>query len=306
MPSMRKMNGIIIVNKPQDFTSFDVVAVVRKLLNEKKVGHTGTLDPMATGVLPILIGRATKLQRFILESNKEYVADFKLGIRTDTLDTTGKILSSFESNVKKNEFEKILPNFRGNISQIPPMFSAVQKNGVRLYNLARKGLEVTRDPRKISINKLQLLDFDETSQKGTLLVNCSKGTYIRTLCDDIGQKLGCGAVLTALKRVKACGFDIKDSVTLDKAKDLTSKNELSKYILPCDILFQNCTKVCISSAQANRFKNGGSLCLDRLHFSATLSDEQVIGVYNADIGFIGLGKINLNKNELAVACLVEI
>lgn len=300
------MNGIIIINKPKSFTSFDVVAVMRKLLKEKKIGHTGTLDPMATGVLPILIGRATKLQSFISDSNKEYIAKFQLGITTDTLDITGSILSSAKSNVKITEFEKVLDEFRGEINQIPPMFSAVQKNGVRLYNLARKGIEVPRDARKIIINELKLLSFDEDLQQGAFVVNCSKGTYVRTLCDDIGKKLSCGAVLTDLQRTKTCNFDIKNSITLEEAKNFAENNTLVDHILPCDVALENFNKISISALQTTRFKNGGSLNLDRVSTKTKLKDSEIIKIYSNDANFIGLGKVNFGKNEISVTCLIEI
>lgn len=302
------MNGIIIVDKPEGYTSFDVVAVMRKLLGEKKVGHTGTLDPMATGVLPILLGRATKLQAFLPITEKEYIAKIKLGLATDTLDITGKVLSSVSTCIKKEDFQAALEPFVGEIDQLPPMYSAVQKDGVRLYALARKGIEVERSPRKIVISKLELLGFDEGLQEGELLITCSKGTYIRTLCYDIGKKLGCGAVLTGLQRTKACGFSLKDSITLDEARELAANNNLQKYVLPCDLPFKSFNAANITLPQANRFRNGGGLSLDRVFFNndQELIDSEIIRVYSAETGFIGLGKINLEKGELSVACLVEV
>lgn len=301
------MNGIIIINKPKDYTSFDVVAVMRKLLNTKKIGHTGTLDPLATGVLPILIGRAAKLQNFIPDTNKEYIASFRLGITTDTLDITGKTITSVTSNINKEQIENTLSKFRGNISQVPPMFSAVQKNGVRLYDLARKGLEVEREARPVTIFKLKLIEFDESLQSGKLLVNCSKGTYIRTLCDDIGKSLKVGAILTDLQRTKACSFDIKSSITLDFARELAQKNSLEQYVLPCDIFLKDYKKAIISPAQETRFKNGGTLSLDRINNLADFNDNKFIRIYsNPQKKFIGLGKINKIKNEISVACLIDI
>lgn len=300
------MNGIIIINKPKDYTSFDVVAVMRRLLGEKKIGHTGTLDPMATGVLPILVGRATKLQSFILEADKEYIATFQLGIITDTLDITGKVLSSVASQVKATELEDVLASFQGKIKQVPPMYSAVQKNGVRLYDLARKGIEVEREAREVTINELRLLSFDETSQSGAFLVNCSKGTYVRTLCDDIGKKLGCGAVLTNLQRTKTCDFDIKNSITLDEARDLAANGKLMEYVLPCDVVLKQYKEVLLSDAQVNRFQNGGKLSLDRISNLGRLEKDEFVRVYSREDKFIGLGKSSPEKNELAVACLMEI
>lgn len=302
------MNGIIIVDKPEGYTSFDVVAVMRKILGEKKVGHTGTLDPMATGVLPILLGRATKLQAFLPITEKEYIAKIKLGLATDTLDITGKVLSSVSTCIKKEDFQAALKPFVGEIAQLPPMYSAVQKDGVRLYALARKGIEVERSPRKIVISRLELLRFDAALQEGELLISCSKGTYIRTLCDDIGKKLGCGAVLAGLQRTKACGFSLKDSITFDEARELAVNNNLQKYILPCDLPFKSFNAANITLPQANRFRNGGALSLDRVSFNndQELIDSEIVRVYSTEIGFIGLGKINLEKGELSVACLVEV
>ncbi len=303
------MNGIIIIDKPEDYTSFDVVAVMRKLLGEKKVGHTGTLDPMAIGVLPILLGRATKLRAFLPITEKEYIAKIKLGLVTDTLDITGKVLlSSVSTCIKKKEFQTALEPFVGEIEQLPPMYSAVQKDGVRLYEFARKGIEVERSPRKVVINKLELLRFDEALQEGELLITCSKGTYIRTLCDDIGKKLSCGAVLAGLQRTKACGFSLKDSITLDKARELAANNNLQKYVLPCDLPFKSFNAANITLPQANRFRNGGALSLDRVFFNNDqgLINSEIVRLYSAEIGFIGLGKINLEKGELSVACLVEV
>lgn len=300
------MNGIIIINKPKDYTSFDVVAVMRRLLGEKKIGHTGTLDPMATGVLPILAGRATKLQSFILEADKEYIATFQLGTTTDTLDITGKVLSSVTSQVKSTNLEDVLASFRGKIKQIPPMYSAVQKNGVRLYDLARKGIKVEREAREVTINELRLLRFDEASQNGTFFVNCSKGTYVRTLCADIGQKLGCGAVLTDLQRTKTCDFDIKNSITLDEARELAANGTLMEHILPCDVVLKQYKEVKLSEAQVNRFKNGGKLSLDRISNLGRLEKDEFVRVYGRDDKFIGLGKTNPEKNEMAAACLMEI
>ena len=228
------MNGIIVIDKENGYTSFDVVAKMRRICGEKKIGHTGTLDPMATGVLPILIGNATKAQSLLPESDKEYEATFSFGITTDTLDITGKVLSQTESNVKSEDLEAVLPQFRGDIMQLPPMYSAVSKDGVRLYELARKGLVTEREARPITVYKLDLLNFDEQLQSAQILVKCSKGTYIRSICDDIGQALGCGAVMTSLRRVTACGYTLDDAITLEKAKELSENGMLEEYLRPTE------------------------------------------------------------------------
>ena len=299
------MDGIIIINKPQNYTSFDVVAVVRKLLNEKKVGHTGTLDPMATGVLPILIGRATKLQQFMTDKDKEYVASFKLGITSDTLDITGKIINFVKSDIKKGEIEKVLQRFKGEIMQIPPMYSAVKKDGIRLYSLARKGINIERKPRKVTISELKLIKYDENLQCGALLVKCSKGTYIRTLCSDIGDFLGCGAVLTELERTKSFNFYIENSITLDELRNLASNGLLKEHVLSCDSVFEDLVKVRITDQQSKRFKNGGYLSLERIFTEKDLNNDELVRIYNKT-EFIGLGRVNSIKNEISVACLIKV
>lgn len=294
------MNGIIIIDKPQKFTSFDVVAVVRKTLHEKKIGHTGTLDPMATGVLPILLGSATKAQILLPDSDKEYLADFKLGITTDTLDITGKVLSEKVSDITTQQIKNILPEFRGNIMQKPPMYSAVSKDGVRLYELARKGMVVEREERPVTVYKLELMAFDEKTQSGTLSISCSKGTYIRVICDDIGKKLGCGCVMTALRRTKACGFSIDDAVTLEKVKELTENNSIENHIRPVDSLFFDYDSVKITENQTIRFNNGGGLMLSRLKDLKNTDNGTLYRVYSDKGIFLGLGVINSGKEELSI------
>lgn len=296
------MNGIIIIDKPENFTSFDVIAILRKVLKIKKIGHTGTLDPMATGVLPVLIGNATKIQDLIPNHDKEYCAKFKLGITTDTLDITGKVLSQTKSFITKPELMCALEKFNGEIEQTPPMYSAIQKNGVRLYDLARKGIVVEREKRTITIYKLNLLEFNEEKQEGTMLVKCSKGTYIRSLCDDIGKILGCGAVLSSLRRTMACGFEIKDSIPLNiiqNIKDIYEDQSILKKIIPVEKAFLCYSKVQVSQNQAKRFKNGGALDIFRVNLSDKIEHGEILRVYSEGI-FIGLSKVDLVKNELTI------
>lgn len=294
------MNGIIVIDKQKDWTSFDVVAKMRRICGEKKIGHTGTLDPMATGVLPILIGNATKAQSLLPESDKEYEVSFSFGITTDTLDITGKILSKTESNVKLEELEAVLPKFRGDIMQLPPMYSAVSKDGVRLYELARKGLDVERTPRPITVYTLDLLNFNEQLQSAEFFVKCSKGTYIRSIGDDIGKALGCGAVMTSLRRVAACGYTLDDSITLDKAKELSESGHLEEYLRPTDSVFMCYPSVKVTEAQAIRFKNGGGLMLSRTGISNNTKDGAFYRVYGPDNTFLGLGYVNQAKEELSI------
>ena len=302
------MDGILLINKPQDFTSFDVVAVIRKLIKTKKVGHAGTLDPMATGVLPILIGKATKFQDLLLNKSKEYKASFKLGIETDTQDITGKILSeSFVPHLENEDIKTALIFFKGKIEQVPPMYSAIKQDGQRLYNLARKGIKVSRKKRLIEIKSIELLGYDPKSNEISILVNCSKGTYIRTLVCDIGEKLGCKATLTSLLRTKSGKFELKDCITLDEAKSFHENNTLENHIIPIEKIFENYKSVKLTSAQGKRFKNGGNIDLNRtgLKTCKNYKGSDIFKVYVPSEGtttksleFLGLGKINSLKNEL--------
>lgn len=293
------MNGIIVINKPENYTSFDVIAILRKKLNQRKIGHMGTLDPMATGVLPILLGETAKFQIYCQANDKRYIAKMHLGTTTDSLDITGKIIKNEKTTIKKEDFENILNKFKGPIKQVPPMFSAIKKDGKKLYDLARKGITVDREPREITIKNMFLLDFDEANQNATIDVTCSKGTYIRSLCSDIGEKLGCGAVMTALNRICSNGFDISQSISLDRTKELSTEEITENYILPTDSLFKNLKKVLVSSAQEKRFKNGGNLSLQRLKLPPGVKDNEIIKVYSEKV-FTGLGKIDAQHDELKI------
>lgn len=231
------LNGIICVNKPEGFTSFDVIAKLRGILKMKKLGHSGTLDPMATGVLPVFAGSATKAISILPDTDKSYLAGFKLGIVTDTEDITGKILKECPVSVSKEEIEKNAEAFQGNISQTPPMYSAVSVGGKRLYDLARKGIEVDRPSREITVSKFNICDFNEETGEGHIDITCSKGTYVRTLINDMGQKLGCGAVMTSLVRTKANGFSLDDCFTLEEIEKLRDENRLDSAIKSTEKLF---------------------------------------------------------------------
>ncbi len=284
------MNGVLVINKPKEFTSFDVVAVVRKYSGQRKIGHTGTLDPNATGVLPLLLGSATKAQDIVPNHDKEYVADFRLGITTDTLDIWGTVTAEKQSNVSKDDFEKVLENFRGVIMQTPPMYSAIQINGQRLYDLARKGVEVERESRPVTIYKLELLEFDQEKQTGKIVVACSKGTYIRTLIDDIGRELEVGAVMTELNRTMACGYSIADAITLEEMRDLAEKGDLESKIADVETLFLNYGYVAVSDAQAIRFHNGGALDVNRTYLEKLKPEQDTIfRVKDKNHNFLGLG-----------------
>lgn len=259
------VNGILLIDKPTDFTSFDVCAVVRGMLHTKKVGHSGTLDPMATGVLPILVGSATRALDLIPSHDKTYVAGFRLGICTDTLDITGKVLSESKAEVDEETLRTIIQEFSGDIMQVPPMYSAVSVGGQKLYDLARQGVEVERQARPVTIYRISLDEYDRHSASGIITVHCSKGTYIRTLIDDIGQRLGCGAVLTSLRRTMASGIDIGECMTLTQAQEYKNKGSLETKLLAVDTIFACYPALYISDNQTTRFNNGAALALDRLH-----------------------------------------
>ena len=295
------MNGVILIDKPADFTSFDVVAVVRKITGQRKTGHTGTLDPNATGVLPILLGSATKAQDLIVNHDKTYIADFRFGLTTDTLDIWGKVLSEQKSEVTREDILNVIPKFTGEIEQIPPMFSAVQKNGQRLYDLARKGIEVERESRKVTVYGLELLEFDEETQIGKFEISCSKGTYVRTIIDDIGRLLGVGGVMTGLRRISACGYKIGECITLDKARQLAESGELEKYISSVESLFESYGYVVVSEAQARRFSNGGALDTERTYLKKLdVENGEIFRVKDRENKFLGLGIVDAQNKLLKI------
>ncbi|MEE1025973.1 MAG: tRNA pseudouridine(55) synthase TruB [Acutalibacteraceae bacterium] len=290
------MQGLLLINKPESITSFGVCAKVKWLLNQKRVGHTGTLDPMATGVLPMLVGRSTVLCGYLLDADKEYIATVKLGITTDTLDKTGNILSEKSVKVTRQELNNVLQDFLGKQLQTPPMYSALKKDGVRLYDLARRGTEVEREQREIEIFELELLEFRGDEFK--IRVLCSKGTYIRSLADDIGKKLGTGAMLTALIRTKTAGFSLDECVSLN---DLTPEN-VASFLKDAEFAVKDYPLVSVSPKQALRFSNGGELSLERLRFE---NQPQNGGIYRvkSDERFLGLGEVDTKKESLKIKCL---
>lgn len=280
------MTGIICVNKGKDITSFGVVAKVRGILREKKAGHTGTLDPMATGVLPIMLGGATRFLNYLPDSDKGYRAKFILGKTTDTLDITGNVISENDVHVTYEDVSNILPAFSGEIRQIPPMYSAKSVDGKRLYQLAREGVEIEREPCLVNIKKLELAGFSENEY--TIDVLCSKGTYIRSLIDDIGKALGCGAVMTSLTRTKAMGFGIEKAVTIDELQKRKDENAgFDDLIFSVEEMFSDFQKVYVTPAQAKRFSNGGALDIDRIKTQPT---QDVPCCVYCDNQFLGLGQ----------------
>lgn len=289
------MNGIIPIDKPAGITSFGAVARMRKILNQKKIGHAGTLDPMATGVLPILVGSATRFLDFLPSSDKRYTALIKLGFETNTLDTTGEIIAESDKKINREQLEEVLKGFLGKIDQIPPMYSAVQKDGVRLYELARKGVEVQRESREITIYSLNLLDFNEKEQEFSLDISCSKGTYIRTLADDIGKKTGCGACLAGLRRTEAAGFKLGACYTLEEVAEYAAENRIEKRLVPIEDALGFYPAVYVSQKQAVRFSNGGELELIRLKGKY---EDGVYRIFSPDDTFLGLARANNENNEM--------
>ncbi|MBO7519425.1 MAG: tRNA pseudouridine(55) synthase TruB [Clostridia bacterium] len=293
------MCGLLLLNKPSGITSFAAVAKVRRLTGEKHTGHTGTLDPMASGVLPVLIGRATKLSDYLLCTDKSYTAKIKLGVLTDTLDITGNVTEEKPVSVTNKEIDSVLESFTGEISQIPPMFSAIKKDGVRLYRLARKGESIELAPRKITVFSLsRTSDIDENFEFD---ISCtvSKGTYIRALCRDIGSALGVPATLTSLCRTKTAGFDIEECVSLDELNE----DNISGFILPASRAAKRFRPVNVTRPQAVRFSNGGALNLDRLPKQEFLSGE-IVRVCLKD-SFLGLATANLDTHQLTFKCIIN-
>ena len=250
------MNGIVIVDKPQGWTSQDVTARLRRVFNTRRIGHGGTLDPMATGVLPVFVGRATRGVEFFEHAEKTYEAVLRLGIATDTEDITGTVLEEKEVSLSEADFLEVLPKFRGKIQQIPPMYSALKVNGQKLCDLARKGRDVERQPREIEIFKLECLEF--AGSEARLLVHCSKGTYIRTLCKDIGAALGCGGCMAALRRVTAGEYTLDEAVSL---QTLLETEEPEQYLRRVDTMFRNFPAVTLTENQEKRCRNGNSFSL---------------------------------------------
>ena len=250
------MNGIVIIDKPQGWTSQDVTARLRRVMGTRRIGHGGTLDPMATGVLPVFVGRATRGVEFFEHAEKIYEATLQLGLTTDTEDVTGTVLEQREVDISEQEFLDILPKFRGKIQQIPPMYSALKVGGQKLCDLARKGKEVERQPREIEIFELECLEFSGNTAR--LRVHCSKGTYIRTLCKDIGEALGCGGCMAALRRVSAGEYTIEEAVPLEK---LLTAEDPAPYLRQVDTMFRNYPAVTLTANQEKRCRNGNSFTL---------------------------------------------
>lgn len=279
------LNGIMLIDKPCDWTSHDVVGKLRGILHERRIGHSGTLDPMATGLLVVFVGRATRAVEFAEADSKEYIAGLRLGISTDTQDITGNTLKSSNSLPSKAELEQALSAFKGEISQIPPMYSAIKVGGRKLYELARRGESVERKPRKVTIEKLEIVG--ENDGDYILDVVCSKGTYIRTLCNDIGDTLGCGGCMSSLRRVKAGAFSIEKAHTIDEIQAAADNGGLDEIIIPVDRLFSAYPELTVRDTAEKKLRNGNVIKL--------AAPNGTYRVYTETGGFLLLGEASDNK-----------
>ncbi len=279
------LNGIILVDKPCDWTSHDVVGKLRGILHERRIGHSGTLDPMATGLLVVFVGRATRAVEFAEADSKEYIAGLRLGVSTDTQDITGSTIKTSDAVPTRAELEQALEAFKGEISQIPPMYSAIKVGGRKLYELARRGESVERKPRKVTIDKLEIIG--ENDGDYILDVVCSKGTYIRTLCNDTGDALGCGGCMSSLRRVKAGTFLIEQAHTIDEIQAAVDNGELDSVMIPVDKLFSAHPALTVSDAADKRLRNGNIIKL--------AAANGTYRVYSETGGFLLLGEVRDNK-----------
>lgn len=288
------MTGIIPLKKEENMTSFLAVKRVRGIVGEKKCGHTGTLDPMATGVLPVALGGATRFIELLPTHKKAYKATFRLGFVTDTLDIWGAVTEESGKTASYDDVLKVLPQFKGKIKQVPPMYSALKKDGVRLYELARQGVEVEREERECEIFELEVEKI--AKNEFSLYTECSSGTYIRSLIYDIGEALGTGATMTSLNRSFACGISESDCITLHELENYRDNNELEKVIIPVDKILSEYPEISVTKPQGVRFKNGGELLKQRIKGEVPLG---LVRVY-CENEFLGLGESLENSESLNV------
>lgn len=291
------MIGIIIINKPQNWTSHDVVAKMRRVLREKRIGHGGTLDPMATGVLPLFVGRATRAAEYAENAEKEYIAGLKLGVITDTQDTTGSILEKHDVKASGEELSQALRGFKGELLQVPPMYSAVKIEGKKLYEYAREGKSIKRPARRIFIKELELLSFD--GAEASIRIVCSKGTYVRTICHDIGSLLGCGGAMSSLIRTRAGRFDISRALTIEQIEQAAEKSEAEKLLLPVDTLFLALDNLAIDKKDEIRCRNGAPI-------NAAGVACGRYRVYSKDGSFLMLGEVRPDGKLVTVKNFFDI
>ena len=275
------MNGILLIDKPADWTSSDVVAKLRGVLHERRIGHSGTLDPMATGLLVVFIGRATRAVEFAESQEKRYLARLRLGLATDTQDITGRRVSGQPRTVSDEELESVLRCFRGDIQQIPPMYSAVKIGGRKLYEIARRGVVVERQPRSVHVYELSVLGRE--GDEVLLDVACSKGTYIRTLCHDIGEKLGCGGCMSSLRRCASGSFRLENAYTLEQVQAAADRGEVQKLLLPVDSLFPGYPELRVDAQEERRLRSGAPI--------RTSAQDGSYRIYGPDGAFLALASV---------------
>lgn len=279
------MNGIILIDKPQEWTSHDVVGKLRGILHERRIGHSGTLDPLATGLLVVFVGRATRAVEFAEADRKEYIAGLRLGMSTDTQDITGRIVSEVSDIPDEPEVRNVLERFKGGLEQIPPMYSAVKIGGKKLYELARKGESIERKPRHITVFELKITGRSDDDY--ILDVVCSKGTYIRTLCHDIGETLGCGGCMSSLRRIKSGVFSVEDAYTISEVQEAADRGEADKLLLPTDTLFAGYPELRADADDEKKLKNGNVI--------STAAPDGRFRVYSESGEFLLLGDVNAGK-----------
>lgn len=291
-------SGVLIMDKPQGFTSFDVIGKLRGILKTRKLGHTGTLDPMATGVLPVLIGRAARACDILPDDTKAYRAGFQLGAATDTQDSTGTVLETHDfAGITAEDVARALAALTGDIMQLPPMYSAVQVNGKRLYELARQGKEVERPPRQVHVERITLTAFDAASGSGTAEIVCGKGTYVRTILHDMGQSLHCCAHMTALTRTMACGFTLDLAHSFDEVQQAADAGTVESLVIATDSLFSALPALHLNAAQSRMYRSGVRLDLSRVH---GITEAVRYRVYADDACFLGLAEADRGTGCLKV------
>ncbi len=293
------MQGLILLDKPMGITSFGAVAKIKRAAHEKRVGHTGTLDPMATGVLPVLLGRATALSGLMLDADKRYTATVRLGVTTDTDDITGTVIKNCEVNVTSEQLNNAVSHFTGEIMQRPPAYSALKKDGVRLYTLARMGKTVEVPERRVTVFSADVVSYINEKNEFAVNFHVSKGTYIRSLARDIGEFLGCGACLSSLCRTYTGGFSLSQCISPDA---LTEQN-ISEYILSEEKAVEYLKEVQVTKKQAVRFSNGGQLGFERLK-GINLTENELVRVKCEKL-FLGIGRADIAKDQLAVKCVIN-
>lgn len=279
------MNGIILIDKPQDWTSHDVVAKLRGILHERRIGHSGTLDPLATGLLVVFVGRATRAVEFAEADSKEYIAGLRLGLSTDTQDISGNVIAECSDLPDEGAVRRAVNSFIGDIEQIPPMYSAIKIGGKKLYELARKGQSVERAPRKITVSSIEIIGREGSDY--LLKIACSKGTYVRTLCNDIGASLGCGACMSSLRRISAGAFSVESAHSIDEVENAANEGQLVDITLPVDTLFSALPELKVPESTANRLKTGNIIKI-----SAADGDYRV---YSDSGEFLLVGKVENGK-----------